>query len=261
MKPGRSKLIFSAFSLAVALALAVFTVYAWFIKFENVAATGIKTSITSNDVIDFTIDYYYTTHDSENATSYQIGSKIDLKDNKRAMRPYSPLLEDLAESTAVLLVLTITFSRAGDYVLTAKATHGNEAYSETDFNKYTGNNYLSNVVYWRKLEDEAVNWTDKTLSVDEGLTEFNFISKYFDGINDKGKKSGSVQLLPTYAVASGATGKTQTHQIYFLMDYMPQQISSLYFIMLELFPKAEGLSLNTQITFEQDIIFEVGKKN
>ena len=260
MKLGKKKLVFSTLCLIAALSLAVFTVYAWLIQFKNVATTGIKTQLASGDVISCDISYYYTT--SKDGTSYTLAEQEITPEGSEqmTMNDFVPVLTGDEEPTAVLMHLRVKFARPGNYYLLAKATH-TDVYGDT-FQNFIKANYLSNVVYFQRIAKENINLENRTFSIDEEETQYSFImdkdgaNQYFDSEDDASKKNSSVKLL-SYPVAEGKTGENEEHDIYYLLDYMPQQISSMYTVMLELFPKEADW--NTLIHFKQDLIFEIGK--
>lgn len=263
MKLGKAKLIFSIVSLVAAFALAAFTAYAWFLSFTDVSTSGIDSLITSGDVLSFDIDYYYT--ESEDGTHFTIGDKV-LPDNqdegRRNMPDHKPSLESNGSTqTAVLLDMRLTFSKSGEFVMDAK-TRSTDVYASVFLN-YISKNYLSNVVYIRDLDKDDVNFQSKEFTVSMNAKEHDFITRdggtsYFDGDRDDLKKNPSFQLI-TYTVAEDATGAANEHHIYFLIDYMSQQINSMYSIMLRLFPK--DADLNTRIKFLNDIFFVIGRPN
>lgn len=260
MKYGKAKITFSIICLAAALTFAVFTVYAWFATVIRVTTGGIDAVIVSGDVISFDITYYYTS--SEDGTNFQIGNEIKKNSNGQwAMNEYTPRLDDNnASSTAVLIDIKLTFSNEDDFKLTAKATHGNEPYkNEWTYNDYISKNYLSNVIFMQKIDSVSGN----TFSVSNTATHYNFITdfdeeigyfnNYFDGDNDSAKKNAFIDLL-TFNVSD----IEKEYDFYYLIDYIPQQVSSMYAIMLQRYDDA---TLTTQIEFLQDIFFEIGKSN
>lgn len=261
-KLGKAKILISVLCLAAALTLAVFTVYAWFVQFTQVKANGVDSVITSGDVLTFTIDYYYTT--SEDGEEYIIGDKIepDTKDgDKLKMHDYTPSLGTTTITTGVLVDLKLTFSKTGTFNLTAK-TSSTEVYDAEDFDNFTKKNYLSNIISLKKVNtaNGATITTDDEFSVSNDATQYQFFSENFTGEDDKDKKKSSVEL-PDYTTAPltfDSDGKQIEQHIYYLLDYMPEQIGSMYTVLLQKFDQAR---LDTQIFFQHDIFFEIGKSN
>ena len=274
MKSGKRKLIFSTSCLIAAFALAVFTVYAWFVQFENVATGGIYSKITSADVISFEIDFYKTTLKDG---AYTVEGKIDKSktDSLKWMPEYEPSFGvGSSKTTAVLADMKLRVSKTGPYTLKA-TTHSpvyvveHSANPLDDLRRFE-ENYLSNVIsMWRVKEvqlktvetNEEIKQVPDKFSETDIAEEYNFITakdaggktfrNYFDGENDAYKKSNQVVLYPC------EVDEDETGHYYYLIDYMPEQISALYAIMLQNFPAA---SLSEEIKFNQDIIFEIGKK-
>lgn len=266
MKAGKTKLIFSVFCLAAALTLAVFTVYAWFVTFTQVNTNGIDSVITSGDVLSFDIDYYKTSIPNGGTSTdeevYVIGDKIepDKEDGNRLKMPdYKPDLGNISISTAVLLDLKLTFAKPGIFSLAIK-TNNDKAYDDSTFKSFTEDNYLSNIVDLRKVEsnNNATITTGSQITVSTGATQYKFVSENFTGENDYSKKDSYV-LLPEYTttpLSYDSEGHQIEQHIYYLLDYMPQQINSIYTVLLQ---KFEGATLDTQIFFKHDIFFEIGK--
>ena len=262
MKSGKLKIAFSSLCLVAALALAIFTVYAWFVENDKTKTNGIDTDITSGDVRNFEIDYYFAT--SEDGKAFTIGKKIDPKLANKMMEDFTPPIANETH-TAMLLDFKLKFSKSGEYNLKAKTTHSG-AYNDVnsngiiDFDEYIQNNYLSNVVYFRHISESNIQPYVK-FTVDSNATKYNFITNaegeivYFNGENDDAKKNTSVDL-PSYTVAEG-TADGREHHIYYVMDYMTLQIDSMYSIMLQRYP--EKANLSTKIQFKQDIIIEIAK--
>ena len=256
MKHGKVKILFSLMCLIAALALAVFTVYAWFFNVENVKTNGIDAVITTGDVIDFEITYYYTT--SEDSQTYTRGKKIEpsswpeetTESDKRfkIMKDYSPrAVTDHSTDTAVLIDIKITFSSTADgsYPLKANVPHS-DVYNINDFTEFTEQNYLSNVVYIQR-----VTGSGNTYSLTGN--QMSFVKDTFDGDDDGKKIESSIQL---YTHTVGA----KTAQLYFIMDYKPEQIMALYTIMLTAkHDSFKAATLTTKIRFLEDITFEIGK--
>ena len=313
MKAGKKRLIFSTSCLIAAFALAVFTAYAWFVQFENVAAGGMNAKITSEDVISFEIDFYEVslktvTEDGTQKEYYQVfGDKIKPghKDNKndphKWMPDYEPGLGVSEKTTAVLAHMKLRVSKSGTYTLKAttnspvyvvKHTENNPTKDLKDFEE----NYLSNVISMSWVDKTKV--TPKTVTTDEGHkeipdtfpktaigTDYNFIktatdengnlvNNYFDGetyedeqgntiFKDEAKKSKDVYLYDDasapsapYTVDVAESEIDEEIDFYYFIDYMPEQIIALYYVMLRNFDEA---SLDEEITFNQDIMFEIGR--
>lgn len=278
MKSGKAKILISVLCLAAALSLAAFTVYAWFVDFAKVDANGVDSVITSGDVLSFEIDYYYTS--STNGKDFDIGKKINDSNAQKGtiwnMPQYTPSLGNSgATTTGVLLDMKITFAKAADYKLTAKAMNGKYPYNaeakdgkdfRDDFDEYIGKNYLSNVIFLRNARLAAGTNAESDLNggklnVDNSGIQYNFITHddnnvYFDGKNDEEKKNSSVDLTTIYLSDKVINEYAKLH-VYYLMDYMPQQVNSMYTVMLHLFPY--HARLDTTINFLRDIIFEIGR--
>lgn len=260
-KLGKAKILISVLCLAAALTLAVFTVYAWFVQFTQVKANGVDSVITSGDVLTFAIDYYYTS--SEDGEEYDIGDKIepDTKDgDKLKMHKYEPSLSTSgATETAVLVDLKLTFSKTGTFNLTAK-TSSTAAYDDSTFDNFIENNYLSNIIYLRKIDTITPYQTFTISSGDEYPDQLKFVTGNFDGKDDNDKKKPSIELpeYTTTPLTFDSDGKQIEQHIYYLIDYMPQQINSIYTLLLQKFDEA---TLTTGIFFQHDIFFEIGKSD
>lgn len=258
MKHGKVKILFSIMCLIAALALAVFTVYAWFVTFEFVKTNGIDAVIITPDVIDFKITYYYA--ESEDGKEFKIGDKIPFTtwpdDNQSVavlkMKEYEPRAVAVHNTdTAVLIAMEITFSSAADGVYPLKANvHHDDVYKIDNFNNFTKANYLSNVVQIHKAEPK--NGEIYTIAADNWQS---FIKETYNGENnDNGKRKDFIQL-ETCEISGAAVV-----YLNFIMDYMPEQIMALYNIMINAEdPSFVGAMLDTNIRFLHDIVFEIGK--
>ncbi|MCH5163800.1 MAG: hypothetical protein J1F36_02155 [Clostridiales bacterium] len=298
MKYGKKQIIFSSACLVAAIALAIFTVYAWFTTNEKVRSDGINASIVSGDVLSFDVTYYNLTYhapskDENKELYYKVEDKVDRykfdKDDDEEEESEAPIMPDYRpdfglynETTAVLMDIQITFAKTGNFYLKLNTT-SNEVYNSSSFKKYIEDNNLSNVVYFQEVlvDDNNSNDFPLTTSSDDFklskgsqftlkapeysfLTKDNDIYNYFDGLEDSKKKDPSIEFRGDTAknyIVPTATGKETVYHFYYIMDYIPDQITSLYSLLLHFFSDETELTLSTPIIFRYDMLFEIGKNN
>lgn len=249
MKSAKLRILFSVICLVAAVALAAFTVYAWFTTRSEAEANLLDGTTTSGDITQFNVNTYYAT--TLDGHTYAKGEKTE------NMKDYTPRhVGATGSETAILIELEMTFSEAREYQLSAVVRHSDpypdwnsSSHDEQSFNKFIEKNYLSNAVTFR---DAALNG-DGLYECDTRATLHTFytVGEGYDGTDDDRKRVNKIDFNPMEI-----TDISQTKTVYFVMDYSVEYISSLYTIMLQKYP--DNANLSTQILFLQDITFTLG---
>lgn len=242
MKSGKFRIIASVCCLVAAIALAAFTVFAWFTTINTAKTNGITTETTSGDVAKFEVAAYKAT--STDGKTYTKGERLE----DARMEDYTPRSTgDTGSTTAVILEITFKFNYSDDnktIPLNATLNH-DDVYKTDSFGNFIGQNYLSNAVTLKSLSGEHDS-TEYTV----GSKNYSFVTEAFVGDdNDIGR------IVKTKKI-DDITYNTADDYAYILMDYNADYINALYAIMLNKWPKEASLS--TRIEFAPDIIFVLG---
>lgn len=298
MNRSKLRLIMSVISLIAACALAIATVYAWFYTNETAKTDGIETQTTTGDVVYFNITAFYAESvdgktfkyvpatDESNAAGDPSSQAADSSGDFQ-MHPYRPRVGDsTGTTTAIILKMQFQISVDGDFEL--RACLNSDDVFAPNFGGFTEKNHLSNAVYLQELatpDDEKtdshleINDTDYTV-VDDTQQTFLQVKNFSDTLSENIKNYNDNKLkntkldLKTYTnlKANDISNDKDYYVRYYIMDYKPDYISSLYNMMLSAtndetlnsFSDGDAASfkaatLNTTIQFKKDIYFTLGR--
>lgn len=244
MKSGKFRIIASVCCLVAAIALAAFTVFAWFTTVNTAKTNGIETQTTSGDVVTFSVLAYQAS--STDGTDYTLlDEEVDTD-----MKDYTPRTADFSGSdTAMILAINIKFNEnhsQNTYNLSAQLNHTNTYPAPETFESFTDENYLSNAITFRSVVPKGNEANTYTLST-EDTNIYSFVKDVT--INDK-----SVVFLKENNIAN-IEYEENAQTVYFVMDYNADYISALYTYMIGKYTEA---TINTEIKFKHDIIFKLG---
>ena len=262
-KPG-VKIAFSVACLAAALALAVFTVFAWFTTNRRADTDGITSQTTSGDV-DLKVTCYQmksieniVENDIITGLKYTWEKELTVNEQTNGepkMVPYTPRVNNnISVSTAVVLEIVVTFNTSGKYQLNASSTIANNAAFVVDgtFNKDDNiwYNYLSNAVVIFELGENTKQVKEISTNV-LSPTLYSFYDKEITDFTES-----KISTIPLKKDIEVTAPENHYHYYYFVMDYSVEPINQLYTYLTK---SNVDANLHTNISFSDDIYFTVGK--
>ncbi len=249
MKGKRAKvnrIFFSAMCLAVAIALAAFSCFAWFTSNNTVNSDGIDSTVTDAYITNFLYTPYALTKNSESGgtTTYTVGSKYDADTDDEE----SFAIAGYGSTDAILLVITYNVKGSDNTTITfnGSGSDSSDEVTSTDVPIKTGKDEsgkeyeyvetsLSNGISMRLLDSPYATYTTGS-SVSSSKTKRCFMDSTAGNVKQE-------------VVFENVTADNTAVTLNILVEYDDENVSELYDL--------ASAKLSYSISFLEDLSIEI----